>query len=122
MMIRSYWYVAIIIYTYYKLSLQILSGIYFLINENTPTCIMIGVTSVLSCCGSLQNPMFKEQLCTCFLTLLSSHHSWLTKHMSLDAFRQFAEVTPFSETLERCVPASLSESVVSFIQRVSSVL
>lgn len=78
----------------------------------------MGVATLLSYCGTLTDINIKQPLAAIFNYLLGAQLPWLPKHFVLEAFKQFAETTPFIDILETCIPQSASECVVDFIQKV----
>ncbi|XP_019856682.1 PREDICTED: uncharacterized protein C1orf112-like isoform X2 [Amphimedon queenslandica] len=101
--------------------IKVLHSTYWLIanslSTNSPLPVA-GIYSLLHSCGPLNHHDLKETLCALFNTLLSAELPWLPKQLVLESFKHFAEVTPFSDILEKCIPESVSSFVIDFIQKI----
>jgi hypothetical protein len=100
--------------------LTVLSASHLLSTNTTPTFVLVGVASVLSRFGGFKNPALKDDICGCFYQLLDIEPcggGWLARYSSLDAFNQFAEMTPFTDILEMSIPAHMRKTVTDFINR-----
>ena len=93
-----------------------------MVNKNSPTAVLVGVANILSQCGTLKSHDLLKPITICFSLILSHTHSWLSQHYSLDAFRQFAEITPHANILEECIPSAMNNIVVDYLQKVSQLL
>ena len=101
---------------------QVLSISCAMVNKNSPTAVLVGVANILSQCGTLKSHDLLKPITICFSLILSHTHSWLSQHYSLDAFRQFAEITPHANILEECIPSAMNNIVVDYLQKVSQLL
>lgn len=101
--------------------IKVLHYTYWLITNsfstNSPLPVA-GIYSLLYSCATLNHRNLKDSLCTLFNTLLSAELPWLLKQLVLESFKHFAEVTPFSDILERCIPENVSSIVIDFIQKI----
>ncbi|KAL5484613.1 hypothetical protein EMCRGX_G021142 [Ephydatia muelleri] len=86
---------------------------------NPPLPVALELTSFLSQCGGLQIPThLQSDVLQCLVGMfqcLLGHRDWLVHHHALEAFRSFAELTPFGEVVEQCIPHDMTEAVVSFL-------
>ena len=53
---------------------------------------------------------------------LFGHTHWLVLSSALEAFRKFAELTPHSAVVEQCVPPAVSDTVVAFLNKASTII
>ena len=95
-----------------------LSTLSTICHKGPPVCVLVGVANFLSQCGTLKSKDILKPICSCFLALLSHTYSWMVRTEALEAFRQFAEVTPHADILEDCIPPAMSEIVVEYLQKV----
>lgn len=110
--------VSLLLHQLYKQQLLMVLSISCALVKNSPTAVLVGVANILSQCGTLKSHDLLKPITICFSLILSHTHSWLSQHYSLDAFRQFAEITPHANILEECIPPAMNNIVVDYLQKV----